>query len=146
MKQAHEYDIIKASPFLVMRRSWHKARAAAEKFGGKASEYLSECMKIVWKNHMADIIESNNETLAARKKYTAKRHAEKVHEENLAYAANVNKNAPKSRLVAAGKYSAGQKLGNFVITGLGQEFRPHTDMFSIGLTPDTEYAQYAYFN
>lgn len=60
--------------------------------------------------------------------------------------ADANKNAPRRRLVAADKYSEGDKLGNFIVTGLGRTFRPNTDMFSLGITPDTDYVQYAYFN
>jgi len=57
-----------------------------------------------------------------------------------------NENAPRRELVAAEKYDVGQKLYGFVITGLGREFRPNSDMFSLGISPDTEYVQYAYFN
>lgn len=57
-----------------------------------------------------------------------------------------NENAPRRELVPAGKYSRGQKLYGFVITGLGRSFRPNADMFSLGITPDTERVQYVYFN
>lgn len=67
-------------------------------------------------------------------------------DEALANAAGINKNAPKRELVAADKYSIGQKLHGFIITELSKEFRPDVDMFSAGITPDTDYVQYAYFN
>lgn len=57
-----------------------------------------------------------------------------------------NENAPKRELVPTGKYIRGQKLYGFVITGLGRSFRPNADMFSLGISPDTDYVQYAYFN
>lgn len=146
IKKTHEYEIVKAKPGLVMRRAWYRANLAVEKFGGKASEYLSECLKIVWRDYMADITATNNEILAARKAYTEKRLEAKEREANIEYAAMINKNAPRRRLVAADKYSEGDKLGNFIVTGLGREFRPNADMFSLGITPDTDYVQYAYFN
>ena len=58
----------------------------------------------------------------------------------------INERAPRRELVPADKYSVGQKLYGFIITRLGREFRPHTDMFSLGITPDTDHVQYAYFN
>lgn len=71
----------------------------------------------------------------------------KIAQENLAKEIEiVNKNAPRRELVPAGKYSVGQKLYGFIITGIGRSFRPHADMFSMGVTPDTEYVEYAYFN
>lgn len=57
-----------------------------------------------------------------------------------------NKNAPRRELVVDGKYEIGQKLLGFIVTGLGQSFRPNSDMFSWGISPDTDYVQYAYFN
>lgn len=59
--------------------------------------------------------------------------------------AKINKNAPKRELVPADKYTEGDRLGRYIITGLGATFRPHVDMFSLGITPDTDWVQYAYF-
>lgn len=56
------------------------------------------------------------------------------------------KNAPERELIPAGEYNVGQKLYGHIITGLGKSFIPNSDMFSLGITPDTEYVQYAYFN
>jgi len=145
-KQPHEYELAKISRKLVMRRAWSQAAKAAQKFGGRKSEYLSECLKIVWREHKAEISETNNEILAARIAYAEKIRNKKEHRENLEYAASVNKNAPRRELIPAGKHDVGKKLYGFIITGLGREFRPHTDMFSLGITPDTELVQYAYFN
>lgn len=39
----------KESASRVMKRAWRRAKAAAEKFGGKASEYIRETMKSAWK-------------------------------------------------------------------------------------------------
>lgn len=75
-----------------------------------------------------------------------KREADAKENEIEEAAKKCNKNAPRRRLVAADKYSQGDKLGNFIVTGLGRTFRPNTDMFSLGITPDTDYVQYAYFN
>ena len=57
-----------------------------------------------------------------------------------------NKNAPRRKLVPADKHVVGEKLHGFIITGIGRSFRPNVDMFSMGITPDTEYVEYAYFN
>lgn len=73
-------------------------------------------------------------------------HAEKKKIEKQENVARANADAPRRELVVADKYSTGQKLHGFVITGLGQEFRPNCDMFSLGISPDTDYVQYAYFN
>lgn len=67
-------------------------------------------------------------------------------QERLNTAKEINKNAPRRELVAAEKYAVGDRLGKFIITGLGRDFRPNVDMFSRGITPDTERVQYAYFN
>ena len=32
----------------IMKAAWNGAKQAAAKFGGKASQYLSECLKAVW--------------------------------------------------------------------------------------------------
>lgn len=58
----------------------------------------------------------------------------------------INKNAPRKTLVSAEKYNSGDKLHGNIITGLGRTFKPNSDMFSLGISPDTEYVQYAYFN
>lgn len=54
--------------------------------------------------------------------------------------------APRRQLVAAGKYNRGDMLGGYIVAGLGKTFRPNVDMFSRGITPDTERVQYAYFS
>ena len=146
IKQTHEYELVKISRKLLMKRAWYKCKVAAETFGGKKSEYLAECLKISWREHLADIAATNNEILAARKAYAEKMRAEKELAENLAYAAIVNENAPRRELIPAEKYNVGDTLLGFIITGLGKTFRPNSDMFSLGITPDTDYVQYAYFN
>jgi hypothetical protein len=34
----------------IMKAAWNGAKQAAAKFGGKASQYFSECLKAVWAN------------------------------------------------------------------------------------------------
>jgi hypothetical protein len=60
--------------------------------------------------------------------------------------AKINVNAPHRTLVAADKYDVGDMIHKNIITGLGRIFKPNSDMFSLGISPDTEYVQYAYFN
>ena len=93
------------------------------------SDFFSESLKIAW----------------AKAKLERERD-ERKRDEILANAVETNKNAHGRELIPADKYSIGDKLYGFVITELGREFRPDTDMFSMGITPDTEYVQYAYFN
>ena len=51
-------------------------------------------------------------------------------------------------LVPAGKYAAGDTISGRTISGLGRDFYPNVDQFSVaGVSPDyTGTVQYAYFN
>lgn len=102
-------------------------------------DFFAESLKIAWsraKKAEAKKIEKQLERESKQLKRS----------KNLANAAKNNQNAPRRELVAAEKYSEGEKIRGFVITGLGETFRPNADMFSLGITPDTDHVQYAYFN
>ena len=103
------------------------------------SDFFSESLKIAWAKAKLEIKKQNEKKLERERD-------ERKRDEILANAVETNKNAHGRELIPADKYSIGDKLYGFVITELGREFRPDTDMFSMGITPDTEYVQYAYFN
>lgn len=46
----------------VMRVAWNMARSAANKFGGRASQYISEAMKMAWAYVKERIAETEKET------------------------------------------------------------------------------------
>lgn len=105
-------------------------------------DFFAESLKLAWKE-VKKAEEKEQEKIAQETETEKKEIAQK----NLAKEIEiVNKNAPRRELVPAGKYSVGQKLYGFIITGIGRSFRPHADMFSMGITPDTEEVEYAYFN
>lgn len=102
-------------------------------------DFFAESLKTAW-------AELKKQTKQEIEKQLEREQNKRKCDEALANAAEINKNAPKRELVAADKYSIGQKLHGFIITELGREFRPDVDIFSAGITPDTDYVQYAYFN
>lgn len=102
-------------------------------------DFFAESLKTAW-SQAKKVEEKKIEKQVERDSKQLKR------DENLANAAKINQNAPRRELVPAEKYSEGEKIRGFVITGLGETFRPNADMFSLGITPDTDSVQYAYFN
>lgn len=102
-------------------------------------DFFAESLKIAWSRAKLKIKKQIEKQLERERN-------EMQCDENLANVAEINKNAPRRELVPAEKYSEGEKIRGFVITGLGKTFRPNADMFSLSITPDTDYVQYAYFN
>ena len=105
-------------------------------------DFFTEALKTAW----AEVKKIEKAEFEKNLAEIENEHAEKREIERKEKIAKINENAPRRELIPAEKYEVGQKLYDFVITGLGREFRPDTDMFSLGITPDTEYVQYAYFN
>lgn len=105
-------------------------------------DFFAESLRIAWTEAKKAEEKEFEKMLTVIEQEHATANTAKV----LAHANEINKNAPRRRLVAADKYSEGDKLGNFIVTGLGKTFRPNVDMFSLGITPDTDYVQYVYFN
>ena len=132
----------RSKKIFLFNRAWRTAAKGSAKFGGTKREYFSQSLKIEWaimKNETQEEIElAKSEKIAAAKKIKIAEKKEKTRE--------LNKNAPKRTLVTWGKYQVGDTLGSYMITGLGRDFEPNVDMFSMGITPDTDLVQYAYFN
>src|SRR5690606_21539281 len=49
----------------IMKRAWEISRQGAEKFGGKAIEYIAEALKIAW-NEVKTIMKIENEKIKVK--------------------------------------------------------------------------------
>lgn len=130
----------------LLHRAWQASRKAQKKFDGKVIEYFSESLKIAWAGYKLEIQQEIAEIVAEEKAEQIADEKELADLEMKMDAKKLNENAPRRVLVTDGKYEIGSKLLGFIITGFGVSFRPNVDMFSQGITPDTDYVQYAYFN
>lgn len=134
-----KYSIVKSE---LMKEAWRMTRRQIKINTNDAAlpirTVFGKCLKVAWK--------------FAKRAVDAAIEEEREISENFENTVSeieleiINEKAPRRELVPADEYSIGQKLHSFIITGLGKTFRPNSDMFSLGITPDTDYVQYAYFN
>ena len=117
---------IHPSPFMPGYKEKMKFRRSI--YGARV--YFKYALRIVWNNMKAE--EANYQRGQKKEKIAAK-------------AAENQQNVPRE-LIPFGEYEIGDKLLGNIIVKIGKQFKPHNDMFSCGISPDTDYVAYAYFN